>query len=236
MRNSPSEQVSCRWQPVGNPIEARLTTHRETRFGAARYSCAVVVFEQGSQPMPENFHAERQTRAFVPPWCRHNLLDWMDRQRDWPPDEYIVQGADARGWPLQSLWCAYTWNPVTEPDLWFWELHGGGIELGNGAMPSDPADWWPRVALPCLPIWGGLAGDTIIYAVMWRLLLAAPGRILARRRRRRGECVACAYDLRGLGSDAACPECGAVPITRICRVTEKRRDRSHQTASAWRYT
>jgi hypothetical protein len=35
------------------------------------------------------------------------------------------------------------------------------------------------------------------------------GRVRKRARARRGLCASCGYDRRGLGADAACPECGA---------------------------
>lgn len=57
-------------------------------------------------------------------------------------------------------------------------------------------------------------GFLILLAAMYGLLLAGertlriPGKITARRRRQRGCCPRCGYDLSGIGA-AVCPECGA---------------------------
>lgn len=66
----------------------------------------------------------------------------------------------------------------------------------------------PRV-VPLHPIVPGLLANTAVYGAAWWLILFAPGVIRRWRRRRRGACVACGYDRRGIGAAAACPECGA---------------------------
>lgn len=89
-----------------------------------------------------------------------------------------------------------------------WGVHGSGYQLAKG---TDVGLW--RIAAfgdvwltPYLPLWPGLLGNTLFYAVLvltpivlwrWRTL---------RRRARRGLCVACGYEL-GAGVEA-CPECG----------------------------
>jgi len=104
---------------------------------------------------------------------------------------------DARGWPMPSLWCDIGPGPVT------------GQLLARGGIPVSP----PNVAvadyraLPCRPHWLGLGIDSALYALPWAAALAVlrwhPLRTW--RRRRRGHCPACGYDLAGL---PACPECG----------------------------
>lgn len=205
LQGAPGESLSCLWHPPGSAIECRLSTERFARFGSARYDCAIVARE-AHWPDARPLVSADEVRRFVPGWSRHILLDWVDRQHDLPPGPFVVQGVDARGWPFAALWCAYAWNPDTEPDLWYWAPHGGGIRLGDGLMPTEDADWWPRAALPCLPIWAGLAGDTAFYAVAWWLLLAIPVRFRSRCRRRRGQCSACAYPI---GASSVCTECGA---------------------------
>lgn len=61
--------------------------------------------------------------------------------------------------------------------------------------------------LPASPLWGGLAVNTAVYGAAWYPLLALPGLVLARLRRRKGKCGACGYDMRGLAA-STCPECG----------------------------
>lgn len=68
-------------------------------------------------------------------------------------------------------------------------------------------------ALPLIPIWAGLALNTLLFATPWlvlALLLALPGALIRWRRRRRDRCVGCGYPK----PDSAphdperCPECG----------------------------
>jgi hypothetical protein len=62
--------------------------------------------------------------------------------------------------------------------------------------------------LPIVPIWSGLAIDTLFYGTIAWGLLFLPGTLRRSRRRRGGRCLKCGYDRAGLASEAACPECG----------------------------
>lgn len=64
-----------------------------------------------------------------------------------------------------------------------------------------------RVFLPLRPIWRGVLVDTALFAAVWGLVLAAPGRLRAALRRRRGCCPGCGYALDGR-IEEGCPECG----------------------------
>jgi hypothetical protein len=199
--------ASCPWRAPESTIEGRLYTDACERFGSARYSSMLKQTEE-YWPDVSPLRTHDEVRALLPGWSRGPLLDWVDQQKNWPPGPFVVQGADARGWPFHALWCAYAWSSETEPDLWYWMPHGGGIELGDGLMPVHEADWCPRAALPCLPICGGLIGDTAFYTGAWWVLLRAPRWVRGQQRRRLGRCAKCAYDRRGLSDTAPCPECG----------------------------
>jgi hypothetical protein len=56
------------------------------------------------------------------------------------------------------------------------------------------------------PLWLGLAADTVFWGALWLGALAIPGAVSRRRRRARGLCPACGYDLRG-DFAPGCPEC-----------------------------
>ena len=74
----------------------------------------------------------------------------------------------------------------------------GSIELPNRTFEG---------ALPYRPVWFGLLLNTLLYgSIFWAIGLGWRLYRLARRRRR-GRCLACNYDLRGL-ADPVCPECG----------------------------
>lgn len=121
----------------------------------------------------------------------------------------IMCEAIAAGWPM--------------PALWGWETRTFRINTTTGETTNVPIDgrglFAPPsavrrltrqgVRLPYLPVWPGFAVDSAIAAALWWMLLTAPGAIKRWRRRRRGLCIACGYDLRGLAEGAACPECGS---------------------------
>jgi hypothetical protein len=59
--------------------------------------------------------------------------------------------------------------------------------------------------LPYLPLWPGIAINTIFYALILWLLFFAPFAWRRRRRLKRGLCPACAYPV---GGSPVCTECG----------------------------
>jgi hypothetical protein len=70
----------------------------------------------------------------------------------------------------------------------------------------DTPPFAPRL-LPLLPIWPGLAFNTLFYALLWYLALASARMVSHNRRYRRGLCPFCRYDLRADYSQG-CSECG----------------------------
>lgn len=91
-------------------------------------------------------------------------------------------------------------------------LAGAGSELFRQAVPRA---YRSRVdqRQPSMPrvLWRGLFADTLFWSVCLSVMPLgwAAWRSVARRRRRsRGLCVACGFDLRGLEQGRPCPECG----------------------------
>jgi len=98
----------------------------------------------------------------------------------------------AYGWPLRCLRAVQ---------------HAGDdradYRVLTGWHPSMGDIWLPRRFL-----WPTLIANTLIFAGAWWLLLVAPGMTRRSRRRRRGLCIRCAYDLRATSAGSPCPECG----------------------------
>jgi hypothetical protein len=67
-----------------------------------------------------------------------------------------------------------------------------------------------NLVFPLRPIWPGFAINTLFYAGILWLLLAAPFTLRRRRRIKRGLCAACAYPV---GASEICTECGKAVIS-----------------------
>jgi hypothetical protein len=111
------------------------------------------------------------------------------------PDSNVV-GISTYGFPFRCLY-SVEWRKDTGGS--FPSSHVASHGLLHNRRWSDP--------LPSLPAWPGLLANTAIYAAPWYALFLIPT-LRRARRRRRGLCPRCAYDLKGLTSSAPCPECG----------------------------
>ena len=116
----------------------------------------------------------------------------------------IYAGWPAKGLQSQRFRLIKDDPPIREKRVWY-----RGIQLENG------------VCLPLRPIWPGFAANMVLYAIILWLLSIAFVNLRQRRRRRRGHCIKCNYDLRGApapgskratsedeNANAICPECG----------------------------
>ncbi len=115
---------------------------------------------------------------------------------------------ESRGWPARSLWChqaqsGFAWERVDLVGAF--TLPGAHRTLSNRYLP--PAFRNTRT-LPYLPVWPGLAINLAFWSAAAAPLVFAPVAIRRLRRKRRGACPACGYDLRGLPAGGLCPECG----------------------------
>lgn len=98
------------------------------------------------------------------------------------------------GWPFYALEYRESVDELaTRPSGWR-AVYLGGIE-----------SWVRHRPLPIKPVWTGLLLDAVLYGAALFALSAAPGAFVRARRRRRGLCLKCAYELKGL---SVCPECG----------------------------
>lgn len=136
------------------------------------------------------------------------------------------------GWPMVCMWsCSDSHrrlgggtrlmhSEVAHHVLRVWPFVGGTGVPATDSTSDAQFPWWnysrfgsgPKVAW-CVPtgiLWRGMAGNTVVYAGAWWVVLASPCWIRRALRKQRHRCAACGYDRRGIG-EAVCPECGVRP-------------------------
>ena len=105
-----------------------------------------------------------------------------------------------RGYPMLALRGSVIvterWPPRAVPKR---DLRTNGMAVLNRNEPDF-------LYVPMIPIWPGFAINTVFYATILWLLLAAPFALRRRRRIKRGLCLKCAYPI---GTNNVCTECGA---------------------------
>jgi hypothetical protein len=118
------------------------------------------------------------------------------------------------GWPCLSLSGERFEHQAAQvvPAGSTWPLSDSTVQWAiELPAPAGPQGWMLRGdLLPLRPLWPGFAINTVFYAAIVWLLCAVPLALRRRNRIRKGLCAKCGYDLRGIASEPACPECGAV--------------------------
>jgi hypothetical protein len=130
---------------------------------------------------------------------------------DWVEDEslhsFMLRIHDGRGWPCVALYAALEAEQTVRYS--FDSYHAIETPLSPWSSGGNKI---PRV-LPLRPVWPGFAINTIFYAgVLW-FIFAIPGGVKRLRRRAKGWCIHCGYDLRGAPHER-CPECGKAIMAR----------------------
>lgn len=159
----------------------------------------------GSTPSPSGSSGPE---AFLPSWCP--VLG---------PGPQIVQHLsnheermiEARGWPMLAMWGERNLNAPASPssNAQPMLLYTGGF--GSSGPPARSTASVLTPLLPLRPIWRNFILNSIILAVLFRLIyltLAVPRRFVTElARMRRGCCLKCGYQL-GFEFRPGCPECG----------------------------
>lgn len=128
---------------------------------------------------------EAESKAPTPASSENAALDL------WPRDVMLI------GWPARCMWGVDTL----------------GLEHEREGL-MDPPEWvqdrtYVQHPLPTKVWWPGMAVNAAFYG--WPVLALLAGPTLTRRWRwkRRGACLGCGYDLRGV-QGGVCPECGVL--------------------------
>jgi hypothetical protein len=126
----------------------------------------------------------------------NGVIVWSGRRIDvgWPARSMMFVRLETRDPALRSL-----------PGAWREERLSLSLERPSALLPGPAWFETPRDRIPLTPVLPGFLLNTLFYAAVLRVpLMFFPLRRW--RRRRRGRCVECNYDLTGI--DAPCPECG----------------------------
>jgi len=78
-------------------------------------------------------------------------------------------------------------------------------------LPVNMLPAMPGRHLPLRMVWPGFVADAILFAWLWYAVVAFPMVLVRGRRRRRGACTSCGYDVRYTPAGKPCPECGVTP-------------------------
>lgn len=191
------------WSPPVVPLEVEHAWLPSADDGAIVAARVVTGRSAGRIHRSFLFFREEGVRSSLPAF-RREWKSWgvsvaaLDRIAARRPAARGSLTEHAFGWPMPAVWVA--------PD------------------PSDPASLGWGVELPFTrldafrprPVWWGLLIDSIVFGILWWMVLAAARWVAwffawrpkrSERRRARGWCPMCGYDLGGnLG--AGCPECG----------------------------
>lgn len=114
----------------------------------------------------------------------------------WAYPEFVYSG-----WPFEAMYFEVDTSSL-------FEVVSDGVEYGGSATlflkDFGGKDWRE---LPTVPVWPGFLFNTVVYTAIWFALSLGIDSIRRTRRRRKGLCPHCAYNLRN-NLNSGCPECG----------------------------
>ncbi len=189
------------WGRLGARVqdEGFFHAHVLSCTGAARLSAGMR--EAGEF---ERDHAE-DPRDVVPGW-------WVDAHAKFDKAEPFYSRAEARGWPMMSMWHGVEHHDGATARSRTKSIGGIVLPLPIWVDPEPYSSYDQPRTLPLRIIWPGFAINTFFYAgVLW-MVVFVPGAIRRTRRLARGRCPRCAYPM---GSSALCTECGGSLTRRV---------------------
>ena len=150
---------------------------------------------------------------------------WVSDGVFWKDKRVMLRVMSSRGQVLVGYWRSVGTHDFPQVGIGYTRrLPRDVAEMAVRPEIGSAPDWrWSRLGLVLERDQGSIARGWVAIVPYWVVLLAvatlAFGKrllwtpIVRRRRRRRGRCVACGYDLRG--STDRCPECGTASGSKI---------------------
>jgi hypothetical protein len=166
---------------------------------------------QFAHPLSSAFTSEM---TFATQWTEFNYLGPKDELSDWDPtdpDQIPISVGITRfhfGWPFRAMY--FDLIGISTEGRWdhmrsYFDSVNAAAGLNVGI---ETPDWWPAVRkndrLPIRPHLGGLLLNTGIFASVWIIIALLIRWMITERRRKRGHCVECAYQIEDL---QVCPQC-----------------------------
>lgn len=189
-----------------DPMQENPNVHavRYSRFGSVYIEARAmsVYFPLGPDA--------RSMTAVIPLELRRKATPWLTGDAEYSTRDF-TRHVGARGWPFLALWCEFETEgaPGSQGGFPWIGSPRGGIAL---PWPKVTPSWYipppPLAALPYRPLPIGLIADTLFFATAWWMLLFGWRDLRRLRRRRKGRCERCTYDLHATPPNQPCPECG----------------------------
>ncbi len=195
------------WDAIAIRVDFRLDEVSESPFRRADAGPHVIPVTMKRDPATLAFYGElaaTMKQAPIDDFRDTALFTWFDAPwmevpvlSEHPGAINVSYSARSLGWPRRAAWTSSSMTIVEQPDgsMSANRMRTGYLVGRHTALPTN-----------FLPL--GFIANTLLYAAAWWIVLVTPRGVNRWRRKRRGRCVACGYDLRGLAREAACPECG----------------------------
>lgn len=179
---------------VDETMDILWVIHGKLWLGTSSFSV------QGHPGYPAEITKKMTAEQAAPYWLNWKQLEVTDNPNLINPSDVI-----AHGLPVRSL-LRLDDSRLDESESVF----KTGIVKTFPDWMRGPESTFSETHLPIKPIWPGFIANSLIYSWLFMLGQLEIISLRKRRRRKRGLCIKCAYDLRGT-AHVVCPECGIVP-------------------------
>lgn len=199
------KEVSPRTREWGQSYDAYLSAGRMKHLATASPSplddTPAWIVRESNLALAAHEHRIRQARQRE---AEGKPADPSGATAEQMDNDFFGAMIEGFGWPMvaTSRYMVFpaVFDPATQP-----------TPLTNGVTLSPRERSFLRSesdVLAISPVWPGFLVNTLFFASIYALLAIGPFVLIRRRRLKRNHCCNCNYNLAGLATGAACPECG----------------------------